>query len=188
MADISGLQNLQAGEPLDWDQYADAREMTPPPPKGRYMVRATDKFTFSATKLGYLQAQVDPVVVGPTNEGYVIRFARVSAKPFKRRGTTVSQAGDYLRATGSQARPRTPEELAAAIELTAGAPLQVEIDWEAYDAEGPFVLKGMENFPLAENGQHMPWAPHPTKRDPVSGEPMMVRANVKIERFVPQGE
>lgn len=190
MADISGLQNLQSGDPLDWDGYTDAKEVAPPPRKGRYVVQAPQSFTFGATKQGYLSAQVDPIIVAPASpqasvdaSGYQIRFSRVSAKPFKRGETTVSQLGDYLRATGSTARPLTPQEQADAVEQTAGRSFQVDLDWEAYDQDGPFNLKGMENFPLDAAGNPVPWVQHPSAKDD-KGEPKMVRANVRVQRFV----
>lgn len=182
MADISNLQNLQAGEPLDWETYKDAQELPPPPAKGRYQVRAPDSFTFSATREGYLSAQVDPVIVGPQAAGTVIKYARVSAKPFQRGGARVSMIGDYIRATGSTARPRTPEEQATAIEQTMGAVYQVDLDWEAYDSQTSWRLSGMENFPSDGNGGHIPWVKVPNT--PEGEEPRTIRANAKIVRFV----
>ena len=190
MADISSLTNLQSAEPLDWDQYADAKEASPPPPKGRYVVRAPSQFTFGSTAAGFLSAQIDPTVAGPSNEGYTFRFTKVSAKPFKRGAVTVSQLGDYLRAAGSQARPRTPQEQADAVEATAGATFQVDADWEAYDKETKWSLKGMEKFPKLPDGSHEPWITldgkdgRPESKDPESGEYRRIRANAKVDRYV----
>lgn len=185
MADISNLANLQAGEPLDWDGYKDSQEAPPPPPKGRYTVRAPEQITFSATQQGFLSAQVDPTIVGPTAEGYVIKFSRVSAKPFKRGQVTVSQLGDYLRACGITSRPTTPQEQANAVEQTAGRVYQIEGDWEAYDSETKWTLKGMENFPDDGKGGKSPWVKVPgtgSETEPAK----TIRANFRVSRYVPQ--
>ena len=190
MADISNLQNLQGGDPLDFDIYIDAKEAPPVPPKGRYVVRATEKPTFGATQQGFLSAQIDPRIVGPTNEGYEIRYVKVSAKPFKRGAVTVSQLGDFLRAAGSTARPRTPQEQADAVEQTAGATLTIDLDWEAYHKETKWSLKGMEKFPKLPGGGFEEWVEVPDPAAPgqvlkdQDGNPIRVRARAKVERYV----
>ena len=187
MADISALSNLQSTEPLDWDKYADSKESPTPPRKGRYQLQAPPSFAFSATTAGYLQAQIDPKVAGPTDAGYEIKFQRVSAKPFKRSGVTVSQMGDYLRAVGITQRPQTPQEQADAVEATAGRIYQADLDWEAYCKGCKFTLKGMENFPTDESGKPSPWAKCPNCKqtgDDGKVTPVSLRANVRIDRFV----
>src|SRR5882672_11464476 len=103
MADLSALGNLNSAEPLDLPQYRDAQEFKLPK-AGRYTVQAPDTFpptAFGKSQAGYLTAQVDPTIVGPTNEGYTIRFTRVSAKTWQdKSGLQISQLGRYLRATG----------------------------------------------------------------------------------------
>ena len=189
MADISSLSNLQAGDPLDWEGYVDAKEASPLPKKGQYIVRSSEKPVFGATQQGFLSAQVDPIIMGPTNEGYVVRFTRVSAKPFKRGAVTVSQAGDYLRAAGSNARPRSAQEQADAIEAAAGATLKIDGDWEAFDKETGFRVKGMDKFPLNGNGGHAEWIDVPgteVKDDngTIVTPTRQVRANFRVVRFV----
>ena len=191
MADISNLANLQSTEPLDWEKYADAKEAPQPPRKGRYQLRAPDSFTFTATAAGFLQAQVDPTVVGPSHPGYSLRFQRVSAKPFTRSGVKVSQLGDYLRAVGMAVRPTTPQEQANAIESTAGRIFTADLDWEVYCKGCKFTLKGEENFPADGNGGHLPVIKCPnckaTSVDAAGAEvvtPVNLRANVRIDRFV----
>lgn len=189
-ADISNLSNLQGGDPLDFDIYVDAKEAPPTPPKGRYIVRVSEKPTFGATNAGFLSAQIDPTILGPSNEGYQIRYVKLSAKPFKRGAATVSQLGDFLRAAGSQARPRTPQEQADAVEQLAGATLQVDVDWEAYDKDTKWSLKGMEKFPKLPSGGHDEWTEVPDPANP--GKPMLdaegnirkIRARAKVDRFV----
>jgi hypothetical protein len=188
-ADISALAGLQAGDPLDWAGYADAKEAPPLPAKGRYVVRAPAEIKFSATQAGFLKAEIDPVIIGPSASGYALRFTSVSAKPFKRGGVNVSQAGDYLRATRPGVQPRTPQEIADEILATAGSTYQVDVDWEAYDKESnQTVLKGMERFPKdpSEPSGHSPWI---TVEGAVDGQgnPRKIKAKARVTRFVPLG-
>ena len=189
MADISALSGLQAGEPLEGADYPDANEPQPLPKKGRYVVQAPASFpdtSFGTTKAGFLQATIDPTIVGPSNEGANIRFSRVSAKVFKRKGRNVSQVGDYLRACGVPVpTDGDPAKLADAVEQTAGRNYQVDLDWEVYDGKGeqPFEVKGMENFPADGNGGHQPYVVNPYRKDD-AGEPVLLRANVRIQRFI----
>src|SRR5437870_2229165 len=121
MADLSLLGGLQPIEQLDLDgSYAVAKESQfHLPPKGVYTLRAPDSFpaaAFSRTKGGSLQVQVDPTIVGPTNDGYTVRFVKVSAKVFDRSGQKVSQVGDYLKAVGFSGILRTEQDVADAVE------------------------------------------------------------------------
>ena len=191
MADISNLTNLAAAEPLDWDKYVDTKEAQVPPRKGRYQLQAPPSFAFSATGAGYLSAQIDPTVVGPTDAGYAIKYSRVSAKPFLRSGVKVSQMGDYLRSVGITTRPTSPTELANAVEQTAGRIYQGDLDWEAYCKGCKFTLKGMENFPADGKGGHQPWTVCPNCKQTVAKDDgtieekaVTLRANARVERFV----
>lgn len=192
-ADISNLANLQAGEPLDYDIYTDAKEAPPLPPKGRYIFRASDKIAFGATKQNFLSAQIDPTIADGPHAGYTVRFARVSAKPFKRGNAMVSQAGDYLRAVyGTNGpRPQTPQEQMDAIRATQSQSFQAEVDWEAYDKETKYTLSGMTKFPKLPSGEYSEWTevPGTEKLDdegkPIAGTARKVRAQARIERFVP---
>lgn len=188
MADISALNNLNPAEPLDFDIYKDAQDTPPLPKAGRYTVRAPESFpteAFGATKAGFLSAQIDPTIVGPQHEGYTLRFTKISAKPFKRGGVTVSQVGDYLRATGRRERVGgSPQEIADAIEQTANLSYEVDVDWRVYEKGTGYVLEGMSNFPSDGNGGHLSTIPSPTVKDPVTGEPQMLRANLFVKRFI----
>ncbi len=190
MANISSLGELNPIEPLDLADgvYKDAMEAPPLPKAGRYTVVAPDTFPqewFDKTRKGDLYIQIDPKIVGPTNEGYTIRFTKVSAKVYKRSGVNVSQLGDYLRATGRKSQVTAdPQSLADAVEQTANQVYQIEGDWSAYHSGTKWRLDGMNNFPSDGNGGHTPWVPHPTEKDPISGEPVMVRANFVVQRFI----
>lgn len=187
-ADISSLTNLQSTEPLDWDKYADTKESFQIPRKGRYQLQAPPSFTFLPSAAGFLQGQVDPTVVGPSDAGYKL-WQRVSAKPFKRAGATVSQMGDYLRAVFGTAAPRpsTPQEQADAVEATANRIFQADCDWEAYCSACKFTLKGEANFPSDGKGGHAPAVACPNcKQTNEQGveTPLTLRAKLRIDRFV----
>lgn len=188
MADLSQLGNLNSAEPLDLAIYADAKEAAPLPKKGRYTVRAPETFSttsFGATRAGFLSAQIDPTIVGPTNEGFTLKFTKVSAKPFKRGGQSVSQMGDYLRATGMrEVIEGDPQAQADAVEQTASKVYQVDIDWRAYCKEDGLQVEGMEKFPSDGQGGYLPFITHPTLKNADTGEPVVLRANASVTRYI----
>jgi hypothetical protein len=189
MADISALGNLQSSEPLDLDMYADAKESTfRLPRKGRYTVKAPDVIpdsAFGATQAGFLKAQIDPTVIGPTNEGFQCRYTSVSAKPFNRSGQQVSQMADYLRACGVRGKiAGDPQALADAVAQTAGLTYEVQLDWRVFNRNTGLSVEGMENFPKDDKGEPQPWI---TDSGDIGddGQPRRLRANVIVSRFYP---
>jgi hypothetical protein len=189
---ISELGNLQPIDPVELgDTYVDAKESTfQLPEAGEYVLEAPAEFpqaAFGATQAGYLSAQIDPTVKGPKHEGYTVRFTKVSAKPFKRDGVTVSQAGDYLRACGYQGTLKTPQDVANAIATTAGTTYRAMLDWRAYNKRTGFSLEGMHRFPKTADGKHQSWVEDPSEKDE-NGKPVRVRANVIVKRFIAQGQ
>jgi hypothetical protein len=192
MADISAL-GLQPVETLDLENYAVNRESTfQLPAKGRYTLRAPDAFpteAFGTTRAGALSVQIDPTIVGPSNEGFVVRYTKVSAKPFDRRGVKVSQLGDYLMACGVRGVYADPQALADAAEMTAGQTYEAILDWSAYNKNTGFSLDGMEKFPKKADGTYQSWIEDPTPgAKDEHGNPVRLRANLRISRFIPQGE
>jgi hypothetical protein len=184
---ISALGNLVASDNLDLDTYADVKDKTfRLPKKGRYLVRAPESFpdtAFGATKAGHLKAQIDPTIVGPTNEGFQIRFVNISAKPYERSGGKVSQFGDYLRACGRKGPlPGDPQALADAVAATAGQTYYVDLDWKAYNSTTGMEVRGMENFPVDENGEPMSFVEDPG--DITENGPKRLRANLEVRRFI----
>lgn len=164
-ADISQLGNLQSADPLDLPMYKDAQEFSLPK-KGVYVVRAPESFSsasFGASKAGFLTVSVDPTIIGPSNEGYTIKFTKVSAKPWKdKEGVTISQLGRYLRATGRQDTVAgDPQTQADAVEQTANSVFRIRGDWRAYNTSTGFSIEGMEKFPSDGNGGHLPYAYDP---------------------------
>ena len=191
-ADISALGGLKPVEPLNMDAYADNKETVfQLPPAGRYVVQAPSEFpaaAFSRTKrTGALSAQVDPIIQGPTNEGFQIRFQKVSATTWERDGQRVSQLGDYLRACGFKGTLKDEQEQADAVEATANTTYQVDLEWRAYNKRTGFSLEGMKRFPKLPNGGYQSWVEDPTDKDE-EGNPVRVRANLQITRFVPAGQ
>lgn len=189
MINISEIGNLNAAEPLDLSMYKDAQAGPALPKAGIYQVKAPDSFpvqAFGATKAGNLSAQVDPTIVGPTNEGYTLRFTKVSAKVFDRKGTPASQLGDYLRAFGDTGRlSGDPQEAVNRVEMTAGAIYEVEADWEARHSASGYKVTGMRNFPSDGNGGHQPFVTHPSEKGE-DGEPLRLRANLVVRRYLPR--
>jgi hypothetical protein len=189
MADISSLSGLNPVEPLDMDIYQDATEGRPLPAEGQYVVRAPESFpsaAFGATKAGFLSAQVDPTIVGPTNEGYTLRFTKVSSKTFKRGSVSVSQLGDYLRACGRRNQVGgDPQAQADAVEQTANVIYKVDTRWRAYCKVCGFVLEGMTKFPKDGNGGYTPFTTCPNCKDPEDSEKQLaIRANLTVNRYV----
>ena len=184
MADLSHLGGLNPVDTLELDGlYPVAKESTfQLPPKGRYTLRAPDSFppaAFGRTNAGALSVQVDPTIVGPTNEGFTVRFVKVSAKTFDRSGVKVSQVGDYLKACGFKGSLKDEQAIADAIESTAGTTYEAKLDWRAYNKKTGFSVEGMERFPKLPDGTHQSWIEDPTGKDE-NGNPMRVLANLTI--------
>lgn len=190
MADISGLGALRPVEQLDLDNYADAQQGPQTPKKGVYNVQAPAEFpatAFSRTAAGALSAQVDPTIIDAPYAGTVLRFTKVSAKPFQRNGATVSQLGDYLRACGFKGLLANEQEQADAVERTANTTYKVRVDWRAYNKATGFQLEGMEKFPSDGAGGYLPWVDDPQDIDPETGQPKRVRAFAVVTGYVPAG-
>lgn len=185
MADLSHLGGLNPVEALDLENYAENKETKfQLPPKGTYTLKAPDAFppaAFTRTKGGSLQVQIDPTIVGPTNEGRTVRFIKVSAKTFDRSGTKVSIVGDYLKACGFAGKLNNEQEIADAVELTAGTVYEAKLDWRAYSSKTGFSLDGMERFPKNADGSYQSWVDDPTPgAKDENGGPQRVFANLYI--------
>lgn len=190
MADLSHLGGLNPVEQLDLTNYADNKESTfRLPAKGVYTLRAPDSFppaAFGRTKAGALSISIDPTIVGGPHDGFTIKFTKVSAKPFLRDGKYVSQVGDYLRSCGFKGILSDEQSIADAVEQTAGSLYQAKIDWRAYSKSG-FSIQGMERFPKNPDGTYQSWVEDPTLKDE-NGNPVKVRANLIVDRFIPASE
>lgn len=188
MADISALVGLAPVEQLDLENYAvnTPKPAFQLPKRGVYTLQAPESFpegAFSASKKGALAVQIDPTIVGPTNEGYTLKYVRIYGTTFKRDGVTVSQIGDYLKACGVTGVFTSQQELADACEATANLQYQAELDWRAYGAGGAINIEGMDKFPLAADGSRQYWVEHPTEKNE-DGMPKRVFANLFVRNFV----
>lgn len=196
MPNLSHLGGLNPIEALDFANYADNKESTfRLAPKGRYTLRAPDTFpsaAFGRTKKGDLSVQIDPTIVGSTNEGTTVRFVKVSAKVFTRDGKNASQVGDYLRACGYQGTLSNEQEIADAVESTANTIYEAKLDWRAYNKRTGFSVEGMERFPKLADGSHQSWIIDPAEvgKTDENGVQLRVLANLNIPfgGFIPQGE
>lgn len=159
MADIAQME-LTEPDPIDFEKYQDGStgQSYAPPPEGQYVAKAPifrDNGTttigpdnsFGATKAGYLKVAIDPIeIVGPTNEGYKVRFASLSAKKYSNREG--NQILDFLRACGLPIRPKTNDEYKSAIKMASGKVFKFGLVWEAYIKDTEQTIKGQDNFPL----------------------------------------
>jgi len=188
MPDISGLSGLAPVEQLDLAQYADNRKSTfRLPPAGTYLMRAPESYpaeAFGVSKAGALTVQTNPTIAEGPFEGFDIRYQSVSAKPYQRKGQLVSQLGDYLRAFGFRGVLKTPQDLADAVDSTAGRTYYARVNWRAYDKATGQETVGMEKFPLLEDGTHQSWIESPAK-DPETGKPIRVRASLTVTDYLP---
>lgn len=162
------------------------------PNKGQYTFKTTDSFTeesFAPNKANTaLTFAINPVIVGPTNEGYQLKFnsGRISGKVYQRKGKSVSQLGDYLLACGVEGTvPGDPQAQADLVEQTAGATFEAGVDWRAYNKATGQSTEGMENFPADGKGGHLPYLLSETEVDE-EGNPKKIWANVEITYFVPR--
>lgn len=192
MADISHLGNLHSAAPIDLDMYPAAATSTFQLPKaGRYTLRAPESFpteAFGETKSGFLSARIDPTIVGPSNEGFTIRFVKVSAKSWtdKKSGKEISQLGQDLKATGLTGEvPGEPQAQADAVEQTAGRIYEANLDWRVYNTSTGFNLEGMRNFPKNSDGTYQSWVVDPDDKDE-EGNAKRLRANLFVRGFITQ--
>jgi hypothetical protein len=162
------------------------------PNAGRYTLRVTDSFTeesFAPNKANTaLTFAINPTIVGPTNEGYQLKFnsGRISGKVYQRKGRPASQLADYLKAVGHEGVvPGDAQQQADLVEQTAGSTFEAVLDWRAYDKGTGRSVEGMTNFPADGKGGHVPYLLSETETDE-NGEPKKIWANVEIKFFVPR--
>ncbi len=134
------------------------------------------------TKAGALSVRIDPTIVGPTNEGFTVRFTSVSAKVFDRNGSKVSQVGDYLKACGFEGKLTDEQAIADAVESTAGKTYQAKLDWRGYNKRTGYQIEGMEKFPKNADGTYQSWCIDPSEVGKVdeNGRQLRVLANLSI--------
>lgn len=190
VVDISGLGTIEPAQPLDLSIYPENRPVREFPKAGRYTIQAPEAFpseAFSKTRADNLSARVDPTIVGPSNEGYELRFTNLSAKVYQtREGKDTSQMGQYLQAFGIEEQlTGQPQQAVDLIASTAGQTADVYADWVAEHRPSGFKLTGMKNFPSDGNGGYQPWIVHPdeTVHDN-KGNRLRLRANLVVRRWL----
>lgn len=194
MADLSSLTNLKSTEPLDLPMYQSAKANRPFPKADRYTARTPEAFPierFGESKAGFLTVDVSPTIVGGDYDGYTINFTTVSAKTWRDRdGVMTSQLGRYLKACGiNDTIGGLPQEQADAVERTANTLVSIEADWIAKYKPLNYELKGMKNFPSDGNGGYSRFVKldgtsgRPNVIDPVTQEPLTIRAFLEVTRF-----
>lgn len=194
-ADISMLGGLRPVEELDLSNYKDNQAPAALPPAGVYTLQAPDSFpptAFGRSQSEAITVAIDPKIVGPTNEGYTIRFTKVSAKVFKRGGIPVSQLGDYLRAFGIREKLSTEQAQIDLAESTANRIYQAEVDWKGWNKNNKREILGMANAIPDGKGGFEPYFLDDTDLVEVENadgtktkSPRRLRANLTITRFVP---
>lgn len=193
MASIGNF-NVAPTEPVDNATAYPAKAGRRFPNRGWYTLRTTDTFTqesFVPNKAGTaLTFQIDPTIVGPTNDGYQLKFSsgRISAKTYQRTDKsgvtrTVSQLSDFLKACGyNGVVPSDAQSQADLVEQQAGKSFEALLDWRAWDPSAGREISGQENFPSDGNGGNLPYVLSETVTDD-EGNPKKVWANLEIVRF-----
>ena len=189
--DISSL-GAQTTQPLDLSIYPEARKRSGLPRAGTYTVQAPEVFTEesfrTAASSGNLSARVDPTIVGPSNEGYNIRYVNVSATVYQTRdGKDTSQIGQYLQAFGvKEELTGDPQQAANLVTETAGKTAQVYADWVAEHRPTGYKLRGMKNFPTDAAGAPQSCVEHPDETVvDAEGNRLRLRANLEVRRWIP---
>ncbi|MCA1841476.1 MAG: hypothetical protein LC723_14340 [Actinobacteria bacterium] len=186
MADISSLGNIVSAEPVDLSGLVPAGPGFPR--AGRYVLQVPEDLgfegTFSTTKAGHLSAEINPVIVGPTGEGFKVRFVKMSAKTYERKGKSTSQIAEFLAACGVRGTlTGDPSQTVDAVLSTAGRRFEAQLDWRAWNKATQTETEGMENFPQDGAGNYLPYVLDETNLDE-NGKPTRIRANINVRYFV----
>lgn len=149
MADVAQTNLIEPDE-IDFENYQEGGggQSFAPPPEGKYLGKAPifTADSFGATQAGYLKVAIDPIeIVGPTGQGYKLKYSSLSAKKYSNREG--NQIIDFLRACGSPTRPKTNDEYKSAVKLCSGKVFEFGLVWEAYNKDTKETTKGEQNFP-----------------------------------------
>lgn len=196
MPDISSLSGLKTTEPLDLPMFKTRTASKPFPPAGQYTARTPEAFpleSFGESQAGFMTVDVSPTIVGGEHDGYRIPFTRVSVKTWKNKeGLEESQFGRYLKACGiNELVSGNPQEQANIAERTANQLVTITVDWYAKYRPAGFELKGMAKFPLGADGKPSRFVTldgkdgRPKVLDPITNEPLTIRAFLEVLRFSP---
>jgi len=190
---VSDLNNLLPSQPVDLGALAPSRPRFPR--AGRYILQVpeglTFEDTFSQTQAGYLAAEINPTIVGPSSEGYEVRYVKVSAKDYQQKDfrdpskvTTTSQMAQLASACGITGTfPGEPDQQVNIILQTAGRQFEAVLDWKAYNKRTGVETLGMANFPTDDVGNPLPYIVDEDDKDP-GGNAVRYRARIFVKRFI----
>lgn len=176
--------NLKPPDPIEGEYEDGSSGQVILPPRGAYTLLPTAVPEFGATKEGYLQANVTPLVVldpGKGWDGHEIRFTRVNTKKWPQRNA--NGFADYLRSHGYQGVPRSNEEYRQAAESLTNHPAHGVVDWECYCKVCRYTLKGMEKFPKRDDGTYVQIINCPNCS--TAEQPVRLFANARVVAFTP---
>ena len=194
--DISALGNLAPVAPLDLSVVPPQQEKKSFsfPQAGVYEVRAPESFpseAFTPTQAGSWGARVDPTVVGPTNEGFEVKYQRIYPTVYTdpRTGLETSSVAKYLQAFGiTEKLDGTAQQAIDLIASTAGQTAKAYLNWEIDHRATGFKLRGAKNFPMV-GGVRQSWVEHPDESvKGEDGQRLRLRANAVISSWIPQGQ
>lgn len=190
--DISSLNNLNPSEPVDLSAVAPKGPRFPR--KGVYTLQLPETITlednFSETQSGNLAVEIDPVIVGPSSEGFQVRYVKASAKTYPttdfktKQKYTTSQMAELAASAGIHSFPGDPREQVEIICSLAGAQVRAQLDWRAKNKRTGEVIEGEENFPKNALGEPQPWIEDAEDQDP-DGKNIRYRARIYVKRFYP---
>ena len=158
--DIAQMK-LREPEQTDWVNYNAGSKYQAPPAvvndRGENVVfqgivggveAKANQFAVDSEGNPFLNFQIDPITLP---DGTIVRFTEASVKPFEKNGSPVkgnpSKLGNFLKATGTQAKPQSNSEWIAAVNATKGRKVYFVGDWEARNSSTGEKVKGYSCFP-----------------------------------------
>jgi hypothetical protein len=163
--------SLREPEQINWDSFdtGGSKYVAPPPALGPdgspityYGVAEISEETnypekHPVTGEPVLTFTLDPIKIvksGPA-DGQLIRFGRMSTRPFTRKGVdgevkllNANSIGNFLRSCGMvNAKPNTNEAYRAAVKSCVGKMFSFTIDWEARNKDTGEKISGYLSFP-----------------------------------------
>jgi len=161
MSTVSGM-NLKEPSEINWNDYNPGSKFQAPPPAvgsdGKAityygMIPTLTDAAFEVDNEGYRKYLLDPIklVKSAGYDGYALRFARASVKPYVDKKTgkpkNASAVGNLLRSCGISMKPQKTAEYDQAVKMCGGKIAAFTIDWSAKNKDTGEEVQGYENFP-----------------------------------------
>ena len=154
-ADIAQLGLNGEPDQIDWSQYQDSQAIQPPPDDGVHTVQAPAQILFdkwekdgrSYLKIAASQGETGPLVITDDGaaKGAKLFYPFITTRKYKNK--MGSAFGDYLRAFGILAEPKTDAEYAQLAQATAGRFAKVTTKQEGYCKQcDETVFEGQASF------------------------------------------